>query len=77
MSSHGGRLYALVILALIALLNTADQAVLLVNLPAIQVDFSLSDTEVGLVSAAFVAVYALAVLPAGYLGDRGERLQPR
>ncbi len=73
MNARWNGLYALAILALIALLNTADQAVLLVNLPAIQVDFRLSDTQVGLVSAAFVAVYALAVLPAGYLGDRTRR----
>ena len=68
-----GRYYALVILALIAVLNTADQAVLLVNLPAIQLDLRLTDTQVGLLSSAFVAVYALAVLPAGYLGDRTAR----
>lgn len=46
---------------------------LIVSLPAIQLDFGLTDAQVGLVNAAFVFLHALAVLPAGYLGDRFSR----
>ncbi len=67
------RAFALIVLALIALLNTADQAVLVVTVPAIQLDFRLTDTEVGLVSSAFVAVYGITVLGSGYLADRTSR----
>lgn len=51
------------------MVNTADQAVL----PAIQREFRLTDTEVGLVSSAFVLVYGFAVLVSGYLSDRISR----
>lgn len=67
------RYYVLAVLALIGLLNAADQSVLVVTLPAIQLDFRLTDTQVALVSSAFVVVYALAVLPSGYLSDRVSR----
>lgn len=67
------RSWILGILALIALLNTMDQAILGVTLPAIQTAFRLADSQVGLLSGAFVIVYGLAVLPAGAWVDRRSR----
>lgn len=67
------RFYVLALLALVALLNTMDQSILSVTSPAIQAAFALSDTQIGLLSAAFVIVYGLAALPAGYWVDRVRR----
>ena len=75
--SAGGILHSrsaiLAVLALIALLNTIDQAILGVSLPAIQAAFRLADSQVGLLSGAFVVVYGLAALPTGAWADRRSR----
>jgi len=39
--------------------------------PLIQKEFHLSDSEVGLLGAAFLLVYAVAAVPFGYWADRG------
>lgn len=67
------RYYALGVLALVAMLSTADQAVLIVTLPSIQAEFHLADSQVGLVNGAFVAVFGVIVVAAGYLADRVSR----
>lgn len=67
------RYYVLGVLALIAMLSTGDQAVLVVTLPALQKDFRLTDSAIGLLSSAFVAVYGLTILVSGYLADRVRR----
>lgn len=67
------RFYVLALLALVALLNTLDQSILSVTSPAIQAAFGLSDTQIGLLSAAFVIVYGLTAIPAGYWVDRARR----
>lgn len=67
------RFYVLALLALVALLNTMDQSILSVTSPAIQAAFALSDTQIGLLSAAFVIVYGLTAMPAGYFVDRARR----
>lgn len=64
------RYYVVVVLSLIALLNTLDQSILGVSLPAIQAEFRLTDGQVGLLSGAFVLVYGIAALPTGYWVDR-------
>ncbi|MDE3193475.1 MAG: MFS transporter [Chloroflexota bacterium] len=68
-----GRYYALGLLAFIALLNTIDQSILSVTSPAIQAELRLTDTQVGLLSAAFVVVFGIAALPLGYAVDRFAR----
>jgi MFS transporter, Spinster family, sphingosine-1-phosphate transporter len=67
------RRYVLVVLAGVALLNTLDQSILSVTSPAIQADFGLADSQIGVLSGAFVVVYGLAALPAGYWVDRFSR----
>ena len=67
------RYYALGVLALVAMLSTADQAILIVTLPSIQAEFHLADAQVGLINSAFVIVFGLTVVAAGYLADRVSR----
>ena len=67
------RMYVLVVLALGALLNTMDQSILSVTSPAIQAEFRLADSQIGFLSGAFVLIYGLAALPAGYWVDRVSR----
>ena len=67
------RYVVLAVLALIGLLNTMDQSILSVTSPAIQGEFRLSDGQIGFLSGAFVIVYGLAALPAGYWVDRLSR----
>lgn len=69
----GYRYYVLGVLALIALLNTMDQSILSVASPTIQTVFNLSDGQIGFLASAFVVVYGLATLPAGYWVDRRSR----
>jgi MFS family permease len=64
------RLYVVGVLALRALLNRMDQSILSVTSPAIQAEFQLTDAQIGFLSSAFVLVYGLAALPAGYRVDR-------
>lgn len=65
--------YVVLVLAMVALLNTTDQSILSVASPAIQSDFRLSDSQVGLLFSAFVVVYGLAALPLGHWSDRTRR----
>jgi MFS family permease len=53
--------------------NYADRSVLSAVMPAIRTEFGLSLTELGLLSSAFLWVYAIAASPAGYIGDRFSR----
>jgi MFS family permease len=53
--------------------NYADRGVLTAVMPNIGTEFKLSLTELGLLSSAFLWVYAIAATPAGYLGDRFSR----
>jgi MFS family permease len=66
-------IYALGLLAVIYLLNAMDQSILSSVASSIQAEFGLSDTQVGLAASVFVVVGALALLPSGYLADRGRR----
>ncbi len=65
--------FAFTILLVINILNYADRYVLSAVLPKIQVDLSLSDTQLGLLSSAFLLVYALTTLPLGVWADRSTR----
>ncbi|MBV8455619.1 MAG: MFS transporter, partial [Acetobacteraceae bacterium] len=53
--------------------NYADRSVLSAVMPQIRTEFGLSLPQLGLLSSAFLWVYAIAASPAGYIGDRFSR----
>ncbi|GAC1401807.1 MAG: MFS transporter [Ktedonobacteraceae bacterium] len=65
--------FAFTLLLIINILNYADRYVLSAVLPKIKADLALSDTQLGLLSSAFLLVYALTTLPLGVLADRSVR----
>ncbi len=65
--------YAFIVLLIINILNYADRFVLAAVLPKIKIDLGLSNTQLGLLSSAFLLVYALTTLPLGVLADRSAR----
>jgi MFS family permease len=65
--------YAVALLAAMALFNTVDLTVLPAVLSSIQAEFHLSDTELGLLNAAFTVAFAVSAIPIGYWADRGSR----
>src|SRR5262245_56611279 len=73
---RGVRLYAVFAVALLAAMaffNTVDMTVLPAVLSRIQAEFHLSDTELGLLNAAFTLAFAVAALPIGNWADHGSR----
>jgi MFS family permease len=62
----------LIVLTVINFLNYIDQMLLSSVLEQIKLEFTLSDTEGGLLGSLFVVTYTLAA-PLGYLGDRFKR----
>jgi MFS transporter, Spinster family, sphingosine-1-phosphate transporter len=64
--------YIVVVLTTINFLNYIDQRLLSAVLEEIKRDFTLSDTQGGLLGSAFVIAYTVAA-PIGYLGDRLSR----
>ncbi len=65
--------YAFTVLLIINILNYADRFVLAAVLPKIKIDLALNNTQLGLLSSAFLLVYALTTLPLGILADRSPR----
>lgn len=65
--------FAFTVLLIINILNYADRYVLSAVLPKIKADLALSDTQLGLLSSAFLLVYALTTLPLGVWADRSVR----
>jgi len=63
----------LTVLFLANLFNFFDRAVPAIVLEPIRKEWSLSDFQLGLVSAAFTVVYAVAGIPLGRLADTGSR----
>jgi MFS transporter, Spinster family, sphingosine-1-phosphate transporter len=63
----------LAVMVAINFLNYCDRWVGAAAAPLIQVEFRLSDFEVGLLGTAFLLVYAISALPFGYWADRGIR----
>lgn len=61
------------VLALVAFVDAVDRGILPGVIEEVQADLGFSDTRVGLLAAAFVAVGIVVALPAGYLADRGRR----
>jgi MFS family permease len=65
--------YALSVLVAINFLNYLDRSLPAAAAPAIQAEFHLTDSQIGLFGTAFLLVYALAMLPMGLWADRGVR----
>lgn len=70
-ASNAGRV--LFILFLINLLNFFDRTIPAVVFEPIRLEFSLSDAQLGILSAAFTLVYAIAGIPLGRLADNWSR----
>lgn len=69
-----GRWYVLGLLTLIYAMGTVDRAVISVIAEPLRQDFGLDDKQIGVLSGiAYSVTYALAVLPAGWFVDRGNR----
>lgn len=64
--------YIMVVLTTINFLNYIDQRLLSAVLESVKAEWTLSDSQAGLLGSAFVIVYTLAS-PIGYLGDRMRR----
>ncbi len=72
-SATSTRTYALLILALINLVNYLDRYIVTVALPYIQRDFQLDNTQAGMLGSFFMVVFMLASPISGFLGDRMPR----
>lgn len=66
-----GRILALLTVANV--LNFYDRAVPAVVVEPVRREFGLTDTEIGILSAAFILVYAVAGILLGRMADRGSR----
>jgi MFS transporter, Spinster family, sphingosine-1-phosphate transporter len=65
--------FTFTILMIINVLNYTDRSVLSAIQTKIQIDFGLSNTELGLLGSSFLFIYALATLPLGVWADRSIR----
>lgn len=65
--------YAVVLLALINVINYVDRNVIFVLFEPIKRDLRLTDTQLGWLGSAYVIVYALAAVPMGILSDLRSR----
>ncbi|HEX5440031.1 MAG TPA: MFS transporter [Ktedonobacterales bacterium] len=53
--------------------NYLDRLIVVAVGPALKTDFNLLDSQIGILSSAFILVYAVAALPCGLLADRFSR----
>ncbi len=65
--------FAFAILLTINILNYADRSVLAAIQPKLQIEFHLTNTELGLLSSSFLLIYAIGTLPLGIWADRSVR----
>lgn len=63
----------LAVLALANLMNFYDRTVPAVVVEPVKAEFGLTDAEIGILSAGFTVVYALAGIVLGRMADRGSR----
>jgi MFS transporter, Spinster family, sphingosine-1-phosphate transporter len=70
---RGAAVYVLAVLVAINFLNYLDRYLPAAAAPAIQAEFHLNDSQLGLLGTAFLLVYALAAVPLGLWADRGVR----
>jgi MFS family permease len=71
--SKGYAAYAVVLLALINVINYVDRNVIFVLFEPIKRDLDLSDAQLGWLGSAYVVVYALSAVPLGMLSDLKSR----
>jgi MFS family permease len=64
---------ALAFISALAALNFIDRLVLAAFLPAIKLEFSLTDTRAGMLAASFALLYAICAVPLGRLADKYPR----
>src|SRR5882724_9061567 len=72
-SAAKGVWYTLFLLFLINFLNFFDRTLPAVVLEPLRREFSLNDTQLGILSTAFTFIYAVAGIPLGRLADRVKR----
>ncbi|WP_394835446.1 MFS transporter [Pendulispora rubella] len=72
-SAAKGARYTLFLLFLINFLNFFDRVIPAVVLEPLRKEFSLGDTQLGMLSTAFTLIYAVAGIPLGRLADRVKR----
>jgi sugar phosphate permease len=72
-STRSVALRTFTILMIINILNYSDRSVLSAIQTKIQIEFGLSNTELGLLGSSFLFIYALATLPLGVWADRTIR----
>src|SRR5215831_16233131 len=72
MNGKGGNA-ALAVLVAVNILNFYDRHVIGALSEPIRKEFDLSDAQVGLISSAFIWLYAIVGLPLGRVADRGSR----
>ncbi|MCF8608921.1 MFS transporter [Gordonia sp. HY285] len=63
----------LILLAAVNVMNFYDRALPAILIEPLKTDFHLSDSQIGVISAAFIVVYALAGIWIGRLADRFSR----
>lgn len=61
------------VLGLVLMIDQIDQNIVRGVIPQLQDEFSLNDTEIGVVLSIFVLVNGVITVPAGYLADRWRR----
>jgi len=71
--SRGYQRYTVFLLAAVLSLDAADRAMVSTIAPTLKKAFSLNNTKIGLLAAAFSIVGSLATLPVGILTDRVRR----
>jgi len=70
----GARRYAMVILAIVYMFNFIDRQILAILLPAIQQEFGVSDTVLGLLAGTLFALFYVALgIPIARIADRTNR----
>lgn len=67
-----GRL-PIVLLALVAFIDSVDRGIFNGVIPLVKDDLGFSDTRIGILGAIFVVMSFLATIPAGYMADRMRR----
>jgi sugar phosphate permease len=65
--------FAFLILLIINILNYTDRSILSAVQPLIQIEFHLTDTQLGLLNSSFLFIYGITTLPLGIWADRGIR----
>ena len=63
----------LVLLFLANMFNFFDRTIPAIITEPVRIEFGLSDTQLGLIAAAFTVIYAIAGVPLGRLADTGSR----